>query len=122
MADRGVGRPPYWVVQRLIVSVAHQWPQFHGHCLLHGLDPLRLPLDAFCNLAYAWLVDGADRKERERFDYQLTVPPASARLDERGEWSDDATSAAFLQAMVHLGSVRAGAPVTSAVPADPATR
>jgi hypothetical protein len=104
-----VGRPPYWVVQRLVVSVAHHWPQFHGHCLLHGLDPMRLPLDAFCNLAYTWLTDSVDRKEKEQFDYQLTVPPASARLDEREEWSDDAAGTAFVQAMTELRGIRAGA-------------
>jgi hypothetical protein len=103
-----VGRPPYWVVQRLVVTVAHQWPEFHGVCLLRGVEPLRLPLDAFCDVAYAWLVDGVDAKERDRFDYQLRVPPATARLEEQEEWSDDATGAAFLRAMDTVKGLRAG--------------
>lgn len=97
MADRGVVRPPYWVVQRLIATITASptWTTFHGELALRGVDPLGWPLHVFCDAAYAWLTKGADKKEQARFDAELTTPPPSVDLSTLPEWQDTAMDAGF---------------------------
>ena len=81
------------------MTVVAHWPEFHGQCLLRGLDPLELPLPSFLDVAYAWLTDGAEAKDRARFDFALQIPPPSADLADRDEWSDDQLDGGFARAM-----------------------
>ena len=72
-----------------------RWPEFHGGCLLRGLDPLTLPLPSLLNVIYAWWTNGATTKEAAKFNADLWAPPAHLDPDETPGWSDEETLDAF---------------------------
>ena len=99
-----MGRPPYWVGQRLLDLAVNRWPEFHGTMLLcTGRELLILPLPSLLDMIYSWWVDGAAEKDIAKFQQALMTPPTGADLEERSEWSDDLTDDSFERA---LGAVK----------------
>lgn len=86
--------------QRLLSLAVRNWPEYHGSCLNRGMRPLELPLPWLLDSIYAWAIDGADAKERMKFDAQLTMPPAGATdvAEDDETWGDDALFEQFLGA------------------------
>lgn len=75
-------------------AAAAHWPLFDA---AFPDDPMRLPLDRFCNRVYAWL---RERMEPGAFDsWWLRVNiPRDGSEPESGPWSEDAMVSAFLAA------------------------
>ena len=96
MARRAGVWPPYWTAGRLVGSVRADWPAFDGWAASRGIDPLDLPFDRLCNLAYAYLVRHADARQRRDIDSRLDRPPSDADVEAHDErWDPDAELAAF---------------------------
>lgn len=109
LVQAATGRP-WWVAQRLLVTADAHWELLDGTCLTRGVDLAALvdtaPARA-CNVIYAWLLEGADGKERDKIDYTLTQPPPELVRDpspQAREWMAEQEGAAFLAAM---GAMRA---------------
>lgn len=111
---QATGRP-WWVAGRLLASAVAQWAELDGKLTGRGVDLAALidrRPDRACNVVYAWLIEGADRKERDKFDAKLTRPPAgelrrpSARTREWMEAEEAAAFAAALNAAQAQGLIR----------------
>lgn len=60
---------------RLIGQTRHDWREWRSWCLAKGIgDPLRLPLDSYCDLSYYSLVTHANDEQRARIDFDLEAP------------------------------------------------
>lgn len=66
---------------------------FDAMCAQAGFDPIELPLDRFCNLVEARIVEGLDEAARDRFYLDLYRSPDGEVV--AGPWSDAAMAAAF---------------------------
>lgn len=96
MARREGVRPPYWTAGRLIGAARADWPAFDGWAASRGVDPLDLPADRFCNLAYSYLTRDADARQRRDIDSRLDRPPTGADVEAHDtRWDPDAELAAF---------------------------
>ncbi|MEU5565486.1 hypothetical protein [Micromonospora musae] len=97
---RGVVWPPYWIGQRLLTLAVKRWPEFHGTMLLRtGREPLDLPLPSLLDVIYAWWVEGGTEKDVAKFRQALEAPPATAELEGREEWSDEANDQSSARAL-----------------------
>lgn len=104
LVQAATGRP-WWVAQRLLVTADAHWELLDGTCLTAGVDLAALidtaPARA-CNVIYAWLVEGADDKARDRLDHKLTLPPPElirAPSPQAQEWMAEREGASFMAAM-----------------------
>ncbi|GAA3172841.1 hypothetical protein [Nonomuraea salmonea] len=102
LVEQATGRA-WWVAQRLIVAAVAGWPELDGALLLRsGVDVAglmeRSPARA-CSVIYAWLIDGAQRKEVAKFDAKLKAPPLTADLDAEPLWTPHDEGDAFMAAM-----------------------
>lgn len=85
---------------RLVRIVAASFDTIDGELALSsGLDPLELPLDRFCNMAWAWAIRPADHAENpeneiKKFRARIWQPPAGV-TPTAGPWSAEAETAAF---------------------------
>lgn len=84
---------PYHAAVRLIGAAGDNWAMFDAGCAQAGFDPLALPLDRFCNLVEARIVEHMDESERDRFYLDLYKSPDGDVV--AGPWSDAAMAAAF---------------------------
>ena len=71
---------------------------------------MRLPFDRFLNLLYFFLTEGAEEKEKAKFDMRLNAPPPSARR-KRGSlagspWTPEAETRALAGLAAALGGGR----------------
>lgn len=68
---------------------------------------MELPLDRFLNLVYHYATDGADEKERNKFDVRLNMPiPGVVRsrvVTESSPWSSKNEAAALGNLAAALG-------------------
>lgn len=108
LVEQATGRR-WWVAQRLYASLAADWPDIDGSLALRGVDVaglLEVPA-RLCNAVHAWLVDGADRKARDRFEAQLARPPRGLDLASSPLWSAEEEGAAFMAAYTAHGAAAA---------------
>lgn len=61
-------------------------PEALGHLTLAGVDPWQRSAYEWCAAMYALYTKHADKKERLRIDFQLSIPPRGYEDD----WGDDA--------------------------------
>ncbi|MBA9005915.1 hypothetical protein [Thermomonospora cellulosilytica] len=101
---QATGRP-WWVTGRLLATALARWAELDGELIGRGVDLAqmvdRAPARA-CNLVYAWLIQGADRKERDKLDAKLTRPPVQelrAASPRTQQWLAEEEGAAFMAAM-----------------------
>jgi hypothetical protein len=75
VGDRTAGRhvrgAPYGATRSLIGWALDNWGEFDGALTLRGVDVLALDAGRFVDVIYAFLIDGADTKERDKLDQQL---------------------------------------------------
>lgn len=105
LVEQATGRR-WWVAQRLYASLAASWADIDGSLALRGVDlagmvecPARL-----CNAVHAWLVKGADRRARDRFELELGRPPRGVAVSPL--WSAEEEGAAFMAAYTAHGQGR----------------
>jgi hypothetical protein len=116
LVEAACGRKP-WVAQRLLVTASQRWGLLEGVLTLRGVDLLTLVDTApgrACNAVYAWLIEGADDKERTKLDSQLFRPPPGEDLDAVPLWSPEEEGSAFMAAM---GAQPGGRPRSGQAPA-----
>lgn len=92
MAD-AAGRP-WWEVVRLVGLLSQEPDGVGGELIRRGFDFQTRSIGAYCSVVYATAVGGMEKKERTKFDYQLSLPPVDVVADD-----DEAMSAAFMVAM-----------------------
>lgn len=95
------GRKP-WVVNRLLRYASQEWGALDGALMLRGVDLLTLigekPARA-CNVIYAWLVEGADEKQRDKLHRELFRPPPGEDLAAVPLWTPEEEGTSFMAAM-----------------------
>lgn len=82
------GGKAYWVTQKMVATAMWMWDQLSGEKA--GTDILALPLHEFASMVYAWLTNGADQEQREKFDKEINSPPAGVEseiLAAQPEWA-----------------------------------
>lgn len=99
------GGMPYWVTQQLVAHVSEHWNRFVGEMMLKGVRPFTLPLHEFTATVYAWLTEGAEKKDRDKFDRDLWAPPPGVESEviaEQPEWANSGND--FLAQMAARGA------------------
>jgi hypothetical protein len=95
------------VTVRLLGIVNDHYPMIDGElALTSGMDPLDLPLDRLCNLAFHFATRNASNEiELKKFEARLWRPPAGEEIDEEqaGPWSPESETAAFKALVSGLG-------------------
>jgi hypothetical protein len=98
-----VVRPPYRVVLRLYAIAAQRWAEIDGQD--PSFDPIKLPVDRFCNLIYKWSLDHIKPEDLEEWKMLLNAPapwePGSTEGPQM--WGDEDEAATWDQAMSSLG-------------------
>jgi hypothetical protein len=96
------GMPHYAAVQ-LLSWAADQWRLFDSWCAERRLDPLGMPLDRLCNVAYGLIYQHQkDDNARTRLEFELFTPPKVDLSDPSSlppQWTAEGEGQAFLQAM-----------------------
>lgn len=72
----------WWEAGRLLSTSAA--PEVLGHLVLAGVDPWQRTVGEWCAAVYALCVKNRDEKERMKFDFTLSLPPAGYE----DEWDD----------------------------------
>lgn len=83
------------MTQRLTAVAVDQWRDLDGYAVAHNMGRLSdMPLDRFTNFVWWWAVQGADQKDREKFERRLFMPPKGV-APTTGPWTAEAEAAAF---------------------------
>ncbi len=99
--EAAAGRP-WWEAERLIASSLSPaaWPIVHGKLIRYGIDLDSIAIGGFCNFAYTLMIEGMVKDgERDKFDFELTRPPAGVSVDEVYDAED--AEAAFMASLAH---------------------
>ncbi len=72
------------------------------------MEPLELPLDRFLNLVYYWFTEHMDGEDKQRFDMQMSMPPAGVEPT-TGPWSAEEMGGGFMALAAMQGKVTAPA-------------
>jgi hypothetical protein len=76
----------WWEALRLVNMVDD--PVMLGRLTVAGVDPERLSFAAWCAAVYHLATDGADQKERFKFDSKLMAPPSMPEAFEAAQEDD----------------------------------
>lgn len=103
---------PWWVADKLIRSAMH--PEVatlvHGRLKRDGFDFERESLGAFCDAVYALCVENLHEEgAKDRFDFQLSSPPAGVDIEQAMEGAEgDFMAALAADRLVHGGDIPTG--------------
>lgn len=84
--ERASGRR-WFVAEKLIATSLS--PEMLGELTLCGVDPDRVSIGQWCAATYRVMVRNADRKERNKVDFELELPPAgeTEAWDDGNDWN-----------------------------------
>lgn len=85
---------PWYEVTRLVGLLAQEPSVIGGELVRTGFDFERRSIGAYCAAVYAIAVRNMEKKDRTKFDYQLSTPPVAEVAND-----EDAMAAAFMLAM-----------------------
>jgi hypothetical protein len=75
--EAAAGRP-WWEAQHLISGAIQSWDVIGGRLNLAGVNLQEQSIGAFCNTIYALATKDMEKKDRMKFDMELTRPPVDA--------------------------------------------
>lgn len=93
-AIRDAAGRDWWEVIRLIGLFDQDPDWIGGQLFRRGFDFEARSIGAYCATVYATAVAGMEKKDKVKFDYQLSLPPVDEVAND-----EDALSAAFMAAM-----------------------
>jgi hypothetical protein len=87
-----VSARPWWVALRLVAQVRANWAVLGADMTLRGVDPTRLSLSAWLDVALLTIMRHISAEDSTMFTLQLEMAPASetARIQEGLEMSQEA--------------------------------
>ncbi len=92
----------------MIGVASGQYAAFDGYCAARNVEPLQLPLDRALNLIYFWFTEHMDSEGKQRFDMQLSMPPAGVEPT-TGPWSAEEMGGGFMALAAMQGKTAAPA-------------
>lgn len=76
-----------------------------GEAVMRGIDPLKLPIDRFCNWVWHMLARNRNEKQMNELRMEVYRPLPGQDPDDvtEGPWSDDEMGAAFMELQRQMG-------------------
>src|SRR5690606_38666029 len=75
VADGGVRRTPYYVVERFLNIALDDWTTFDHRALVRGVDLLKLRVSRFIDFMEADIVSLMGAEDGETFKQEVNMPP-----------------------------------------------
>lgn len=101
------GGRPWWEVQRLCNVAVSGDGRLLGALVLHGADPARLSLAAFCAAVWARLTENQDATGIMKAEAELQIPPPEVTAQEMAA-AEQRSMADLVQAARSMPGVRTG--------------